>query len=162
VKQACLQLEKILDASRGRAFVLFTSYAQMQQVYRSLKGRLRFPMLLQGEKPRGLLSTLPPHSVLFATSSFGKVWMSGRAVELRGHRQTAVAVPSDPVVAARIRYLNKLAETLSTIKFEAIIYSQGLGRLIRVERTGDPGSARQTHPDQELRPDLLLSLPPRR
>ena len=138
VKQACLQLEKILDASRGRAFVLFTSYAQMQQVYRSLKGRLRFPMLLQGEKSKsGLLEEFrgTPHSVLFATSSF---W---QGVDVQGEQLSCVvidklpfAVPSDPVVAARIRYLNETGRNPFydyQIPEAIILLKQGLGRLIR-------------------------------
>jgi ATP-dependent DNA helicase DinG len=138
VEQACLQLEKILDASRGRAFVLFTSYAQMQQVYRSLKGKLSFPMLLQGEKSKsGLLEEFrkTPNSVLFATSSF---W---QGVDVQGEKLSCVvidklpfAVPSDPVVAARIRYLNEAGGNAFydyQIPEAIILLKQGLGRLIR-------------------------------
>ncbi len=93
--------------SRGRAFVLFTSYAQMNDVYQRLLGELEFPMLLQGDAPKTALLEefrLTPHAVLFATSSF---W---QGVDVQGEQLSCViidrlpfAVPSDPVVAARVK-----------------------------------------------------------
>jgi ATP-dependent DNA helicase DinG len=138
VRHACLELEKILEASRGRAFVLFTSHAQMQQVHRSLQGRLSFPMLLQGEMSKaGLLESFrsTPHAVLFATSSF---W---QGVDVQGEQLSCVvidklpfSVPSDPVVAARIRHLNESGGNAFyeyQIPEAVILLKQGFGRLIR-------------------------------
>jgi ATP-dependent DNA helicase DinG len=135
---ACLHLEKILEASRGRAFVLFTSYSQMELVYRALLGRLPFPTLLQGEKSRtGLLEQFraTPNAVLFATSSF---W---QGVDVQGEQLSCVvidklpfSVPSDPVVAARIRQLNESGGNAFydyQIPEAIILLKQGLGRLIR-------------------------------
>src|SRR4051812_22207354 len=71
--RAAAEISEILKASRGRAFLLFTSYAQMRQVYELLRHELDFPLLLQGEAPRTSLIEAfrsTPGSVLFGTSSF--------------------------------------------------------------------------------------------
>jgi ATP-dependent DNA helicase DinG len=136
--QACRELETILDASDGRAFVLFTSYAQMDQVYQSLKNRLRFPMFIQGEKSKsGLLESFrnTPKAVLFATSSF---W---QGVDVQGEQLSCVvidklpfSVPSDPVVAARIAQITESGGNAFyeyQIPTATILLKQGMGRLIR-------------------------------
>ena len=92
--------------SRGRAFVLFTSYQQMRLVHDQVSLALEYPMLLQGTGPRGALLEefqRTPNCVLFATSSF---W---QGVDVPGEQLSCViidrlpfAVPSDPVVEARI------------------------------------------------------------
>jgi ATP-dependent DNA helicase DinG len=138
VQKACAELERILDASRGRAFVLFTSYAQMELVYRALQDRLPYPMLLQGEMSKtGLLETFrkTPNAVLLATSSF---W---QGVDVQGEQLSCVvidklpfSVPSDPVVAARIRHLNEAGGNAFyeyQIPEAVILLKQGFGRLIR-------------------------------
>lgn len=131
----------ILKASRGRAFVLFTSHQQMRQVYERVRGHLRYPLLLQGEAPRTALldrfrST--PHAVLFATSSF---W---QGVDVQGQQLSAViidrlpfAVPTDPVVAARVRLINEdggNAFTEYQVPQAVIALKQGFGRLIRSQK----------------------------
>jgi ATP-dependent DNA helicase DinG len=138
VRHACAELETILEASRGRAFVLFTSYKQMEQVHELLRDRLRFPVLIQGEKSKSaLLETFrnTPHAVLFATSSF---W---QGVDVQGEQLSCVvidklpfSVPSDPVVAARIAQINESGGNAFydyQIPTATILLKQGLGRLIR-------------------------------
>ena len=135
---ACKELETILHASRGRAFLLFTSYSQMEQVYDSLKSSLPFPMLIQGEKSKtALLESFrnTPHAVLFATSSF---W---QGVDVQGEQLSCVvidklpfSVPSDPVVAARIAQINESGGNAFydyQIPTATILLKQGMGRLIR-------------------------------
>jgi ATP-dependent DNA helicase DinG len=93
VRHACAELETILEASRGRAFVLFTSYKQMEQVHELLRDRLRFPVLIQGEKSKSaLLETFrnTPHAVLFATSSF---W---QGVDVQGEQLSCVVIDKLP------------------------------------------------------------------
>ncbi|HEY1215112.1 MAG TPA: ATP-dependent DNA helicase, partial [Bryobacteraceae bacterium] len=137
-EKAADEIEGILEASRGRAFVLFTSYGQMRQVYELLKPRIDFPLFLQGEAPRTALidqfrST--PNAVLFGTSSF---W---QGIDVQGDQLSCViidrlpfAVPSDPVIAARI---NAIEENGGNAFFEyqipqaALTLKQGFGRLIR-------------------------------
>lgn len=138
VRHACKELEMLLGASNGRAFILFTSYSQMEQVYQSLKNHLRFPMLIQGEKSKsGLLESFrnTPKAVLFATSSF---W---QGVDVQGEQLSCVvidklpfSVPSDPVVAARIAQINGSGGNAFydyQIPTATILLKQGMGRLIR-------------------------------
>src|SRR5229473_4525789 len=70
---AAERIRKLLEVTRGRAFVLFTSYAQMNDIYERLLGGLDFPMLKQGDAPKTALLEefrLTPNAVLFGTSSF--------------------------------------------------------------------------------------------
>ncbi|MGD0500290.1 MAG: helicase C-terminal domain-containing protein [Bryobacteraceae bacterium] len=137
-KAAAEEVVRILRHSRGRAFVLFTSYQQMRLVYDEVSFEIEYPTLLQGTRPRSTLleefrST--PHSVLFATSSF---W---QGVDVPGEQLSCViidklpfAVPSDPVVGARIENIrgaggNPFYEY--QVPRAAIALKQGFGRLIR-------------------------------
>ena len=132
------EIVRLLEISMGRAFCLFTSYSQMKDLYERVSGRVSFPLLLQGTAPRSVLlerfrST--PNAVLFATSSF---W---QGVDVPGAQLSSViidklpfAVPSDPIVAARVRALqedgrNAFAEY--QIPEAVLALKQGFGRLIR-------------------------------
>ena len=139
-RMAAEEVVQILKATRGRAFVLFTSHQQMRDVYEHVRRRLRYPLLLQGTAPRTALLDrfrATPHAVLFATSSF---W---QGVDVQGQQLSAViidrlpfAVPSDPVVAARIRLINEdggNAFTEYQTPEAVIALKQGFGRLIRSE-----------------------------
>jgi ATP-dependent DNA helicase DinG len=132
------EVVRILKHSRGRAFVLFTSYQQMQLVYNSVSLEIDYPTLVQGTGPRNALLEefrTTPHSVLFATSSF---W---QGVDVPGEQLSCViidklpfAVPSDPVVSARIENIRKSGGNPFyeyQIPQAAIALKQGFGRLIR-------------------------------
>ncbi len=103
---------------RARAFVLFTSYQQMRLVYDRVSLAVEYPTLMQGTGPRGALLEefrRTPNCVLFATSSF---W---QGVDVPGEQLSCViidrlpfAVPSDPVVEARIR---NVSGTPAAIRF---------------------------------------------
>jgi len=131
-------IRQLLGITRGRAFVLFTSYAQMNEIYDRLLGQLEFPMLKQGDAPKSALLEefrLTPNAVLFGTSSF---W---QGVDVQGEQLSCViidrlpfAVPSDPVVAARVRAIdagggNAFFEY--QVPSAVITLKQGFGRLIR-------------------------------
>ena len=131
-------VRRLLEITRGRAFVLFTSYAQMHQVYERLLGELEFPLLLQGNAPKSALLEefrLTPNAVLFATSSF---W---QGVDVQGQQLSCViidrlpfAVPSDPVVAARVKAIDAdggNAFFQYQVPAAVITLKQGFGRLIR-------------------------------
>jgi ATP-dependent DNA helicase DinG len=135
---AAARIRQLLDASRGRAFCLFTSYALMHEVHDRLLGELEFPLLLQGTAPRtALLEEFrnTPHAVLFATSSF---W---QGVDVQGQQLSCViidrlpfAVPNDPVVAARIHAIDaEGGNAFFDFQVPAAVISlkQGFGRLIR-------------------------------
>ncbi|MGC2193449.1 MAG: ATP-dependent DNA helicase [Terriglobales bacterium] len=136
--KAADRIRRLLEITRGRAFVLFTSYAQMNEVYQRLLGELEFPMLLQGDAPKSALLEefrLTPHAVLFATSSF---W---QGVDVQGEQLSCViidrlpfAVPSDPVVAARVKAIdNEGGNAFFDYQVPAAVITlkQGFGRLIR-------------------------------
>jgi ATP-dependent DNA helicase DinG len=137
-KAAAEEVVRILRHSRGRAFVLFTSYQQMQLVYNSVSLELEYPTLLQGTGPRTALLEefrATPNCVLFATSSF---W---QGVDVPGEQLSCViidklpfAVPNDPVVSARIENIRKAGGNPFyeyQIPQAAIALKQGFGRLIR-------------------------------
>jgi ATP-dependent DNA helicase DinG len=132
------RIRQLLEITRGRAFVLFTSYAQMNDVYQRLLGELEFPMLRQGDAPKSALLEefrLTPNAVLFATSSF---W---QGVDVQGEQLSCViidrlpfAVPSDPVVAARVKAIDAdggNAFFQYQVPAAVITLKQGFGRLIR-------------------------------
>ena len=52
VEAASAHIVELLKASEGRAFVLFTSYSQMRQVYDRVSFEIEYPTLLQGTGPR--------------------------------------------------------------------------------------------------------------
>jgi ATP-dependent DNA helicase DinG len=132
------RIRKLLEITRGRAFVLFTSYAQMNDIYQRLLGVIDFPMLRQGDAPKSALLEefrLTPNAVLFATSSF---W---QGVDVQGEQLSCViidrlpfAVPSDPVVAARVKAIDAdggNAFFQYQVPAAVITLKQGFGRLIR-------------------------------
>ncbi|MGE5645212.1 MAG: ATP-dependent DNA helicase [Acidobacteriota bacterium] len=132
------EIARILRASRGRAFVLFTSYQQMRAVYDRVSFEIEYPTLMQGTGPRSALLEefrATPNSVLFATSSF---W---QGVDVPGDQLSCViidklpfAVPNDPVVEARIAALREEGGNAFyeyQIPQAALALKQGFGRLIR-------------------------------
>jgi ATP-dependent DNA helicase DinG len=138
VSKAAERIRKILEITRGRAFVLFTSYAQMNEIYQRMLGEVEFPLLLQGDAPKMALLEefrLTPNAVLFATSSF---W---QGVDVQGEQLSCViidrlpfAVPSDPVVAARVKAIDAdggNAFFQYQVPAAVITLKQGFGRLIR-------------------------------
>jgi ATP-dependent DNA helicase DinG len=145
VEKAAEEIKAVLRASQGRAFVLFTSYRQMQLLYEALEPTLPYPCMLQGKgggKSRLLEQfKITPNGVLFATSSF---W---QGVDVKGEALSAVIidklpfqVPSDPLVAARsARIHNDGGNAFSEYQVPNAVLrlKQGFGRLIR--STSDRG-----------------------
>jgi ATP-dependent DNA helicase DinG len=138
VTAAGRQVIELLKRSRGRAFVLFTSYATLRSVQAIAEMALDYPILVQGTAPRTELlrqfrST--PHSVLFATSSFWQgVDVVGDALSCVIIDKLPFASPADPITSARIDALRaRGGEPFDEYQVPLAILAlqQGLGRLIR-------------------------------
>jgi ATP-dependent DNA helicase DinG len=135
---AAATIERILRITRGRAFCLFTSYSQMRALYERLLPVLDYPILLHGTAPRKALLEefrATPNAVLFGTASFWQgVDVQGEALSCVIIDRLPFAVPSDPVVQARMKAIEEsggrpffdyqVPEAVLTLK-------QGFGRLIR-------------------------------
>ncbi|NMB45910.1 MAG: DEAD/DEAH box helicase [Firmicutes bacterium] len=137
----------VLLVTLGRAFVLFTSYRLLNEVYAYCKDSLAdagISALCQGKAARGLLLDrfrADTRSVLFGTSSFWEgVDVPGETLSCVILTKLPFQVPSHPIVSARVRRLeeNGLNAFAEYMLPQAVIrFKQGFGRLIR--RTTDHG-----------------------
>ena len=132
------ELDGLLRATEGRAFVLFTGYANLRDVRERLAETLPYPLLVQGSAPRTVLlrefrST--PRAVLLATSSFWQgVDVAGEALSCVVIDKLPFAPPSDPITAARMEAVearggNPFADYQVPLAILTLL--QGFGRLIR-------------------------------
>ncbi len=137
-QMAAAEIVKILGISNGHAFVLCTSNFSMNTLFELVSMRVNYPCLVQGSMSKaGLLDRFrkTSNAVLFATSSF---W---QGVDVRGEQLSCViidklpfAVPSDPVVAARTRFIDDNGGKSFfdySVPQAVITLKQGIGRLIR-------------------------------
>jgi len=138
LQTAAAEIVKILQVTRGHAFVLCTSNQSMAALFELVSSRIGYPCFLQGSMSKtGLLDKFrsTPNAVLFATSSF---W---QGVDVRGEQLSCViidklpfAVPTDPIVQARSKFIDENGgRSFSDYSVPQAIISlkQGMGRLIR-------------------------------
>jgi ATP-dependent DNA helicase DinG len=165
---AAREILDILRRTKGRAFVLFTSYAVLRTVQAALDGALAYPLLVQGSAPRSILLARfrsTPHAVLLATSSFWQgVDVVGEALSCVIIDRLPFASPGDPVVAARVEAIAaRGGDGFADLQVPLAILTllQGLGRLIRHRR--DRGVLAILDPRIRTMPygrRFLASLPP--
>jgi ATP-dependent DNA helicase DinG len=137
-RAAAAEIVNILHVTQGHAFVLCTSNSSMASLYELVSSRIDYPCFLQGTMSKtGLLEKFreTSNAVLFATSSF---W---QGVDVRGEQLSCViidklpfAVPSDPVVAARTKFIDDNGGRSFfeySVPQAVISLKQGIGRLIR-------------------------------
>lgn len=128
----------VINAAGGRTFMLFTSYRALNEAADLLKGKLDFPILIQGESSQAdMIERFRKlgNAVLLGTNSF---W---EGVDVRGEALSCVIIdklpfasPGDPVLEARIK---SIRENGGNPFFDyqlpnaVIALKQGVGRLIR-------------------------------
>lgn len=135
---AAREIIDIIRVTEGRAFILCTSNTSMAALYELVSSRVGYTCLLQGTMSKaGLLDRFraTPNAVLFATQSF---W---QGVDVRGEQLSCViidklpfAVPTDPLVAARSRFIDENGGKAFfdySVPQAIISLKQGIGRLIR-------------------------------
>lgn len=128
----------VLQASGGKAFLLFTSHRALQEAADRLRGMLDYPLLVQGEAPRHRLLEefrVLGDAVLLGTSSFWEgVDVKGRALSLVVIDRLPFASPGDPVFKARLDALRRQGRDPfmeHQLPLAVIALKQGVGRLIR-------------------------------
>ena len=128
----------LLEASQGRAFLLFTSHRSLRRAAEILAQRVQFPLFVQGELPRSLLLQefrSSGNGVLLGTASFWEgVDVIGEALSLVVIDKLPFATPDDPVIVARSEQLRRDGGNPFLQLFlpaAVIALKQGAGRLIR-------------------------------
>jgi len=128
----------VLQASRGRAFILFTSHHALREAAVWLQSRIDFPLLVQGERPKTVLLDefrALGNAVLLATASFWEgVDVRGEALSLVVIAKLPFSSPGDPVMQARIDALRQTGGNPFMdyqLPQAVIALKQGVGRLIR-------------------------------
>ncbi|MCX7098376.1 MAG: ATP-dependent DNA helicase [Methylococcales bacterium] len=128
----------VLQASKGRAFFLFTSHRALQEAAELLAKKIKYPLLVQGSRPKALLLEQfkqAGNAILLGTSSF---W---EGVDVRGEALSCVIIdklpfasPGDPVLKARLEAMTQQGKNPFfeyQLPTAVIALRQGIGRLIR-------------------------------
>lgn len=131
-------IKPLIKTTRGRTFILVTSYKALNIIATALRGHIQFPLLVQGDMPRTeILERFRSlgNAVLLGTSSF---W---EGVDVKGDALSCVIIdklpfsaPDEPVLQARIEQAQKQGgNPFMQIQLPraVITLKQGVGRLIR-------------------------------
>ncbi len=132
------KIKPVLEASKGRAFILFTSHKALQEASNILLAETDFKLLVQGDLPKQqMLDSFrrSERAVLLGTASF---W---EGVDVRGEALSCVIIdklpfasPGDPVTKARLEHMTANGQSPFSefqLPSAALTLKQGVGRLIR-------------------------------
>jgi ATP-dependent DNA helicase DinG len=135
---AAREVIEIVKRTRGRAFVLFTSYANLREVQARASAEIPYPIFVQGTAPRSALLRdfkATPNAVLLATASFWQgVDVVGEALSCVVIDKLPFASPGDPITSARIEAIAARGGSAFgeyQIPLAILSLQQGLGRLLR-------------------------------
>lgn len=138
VPRAIGEIRRLLEISKGRAFLLFTSYANLHKVKDALEREGRWALFVQGEGSKAALVERfreTPEAVLLGTSSFWHgVDVPGEALSLVVIDKLPFDVPNDPLVAARIDRIREDGGSPFDeyqLPLAVLELKQGVGRLLR-------------------------------
>jgi len=128
----------VLEASNGRAFLLFTSHRALRRAAERLEGCVPYPLFVQGTAPRHRLLEgfrASGNGVLLGAASFWEgVDVAGEALSVVVIDKLPFAAPDDPVLVARLDALREAGLNAFTewqVPNAVIALKQGVGRLIR-------------------------------
>ncbi|MBN2530250.1 MAG: ATP-dependent DNA helicase [Deltaproteobacteria bacterium] len=137
-ENACNEILQLIALTNGGAFVLCTSFKNMNAIFETISQNWFGPVLRQGDAPKfSLIEQFQsdPASVLVATTSFWQgVDIPGSGLRLVIIDKLPFASPADPIVAARVAHLNEQRRNAFMeyqVPQAAITLKQGFGRLIR-------------------------------
>ncbi len=138
INEICLRALPVIEAARGRTFMLFTSYRALKVAAQQIANHIDYPVLIQGEAPKQrLLKDFKAYgnAVLLGTASF---W---EGVDVRGDALSCVIIdklpfapPGDPVMQARLEAMQRRGQNPFfdyQIPSAVVMLKQGAGRLIR-------------------------------
>ncbi|MGH9235431.1 MAG: ATP-dependent DNA helicase [Acidimicrobiales bacterium] len=129
------ELAALVEAAGGRTLALFTSYKAMHRAVETLRPRLPYPLLAQGDLPKAALVARfarEPETCLFATMSFWQgIDVPGESLSLVTIDRLPFPRPDDPLLQARREHAGPGAFVTIDVPRAATLLAQGAGRLIR-------------------------------